>query len=210
MKLDLHPEGSLERILAEFHDAGAEGAVELGEFLNMSQVEELFLQLIEHELGSMDVYATALHYARSVSLREEWELAIEDTRAHLDVLVAFCEALGLNPSKETPGRVIARHLGVALVEAMNMAVTARNPATAELVACECVLLSETKAQFGWELLRLCSEGLEALQVDALRRAYRAIADAAKLKFFRARGWCHRLWIESLAASSLTSAGASSV
>jgi hypothetical protein len=56
----------------------------------------------------------------------------------------------LDAKQETPGRKVVRHVGGALVEAMKMAIAASDPATAELVACECVVLAETKDHVAWD------------------------------------------------------------
>ena len=47
--------------------------------------------------------------------------------------------------------------GAALVQAMQTALKAADPAAAELVACECVVEAETKDHADWELIKRCAE-----------------------------------------------------
>ena len=53
-----------------------------------------------------------------------------------------------------------QHNGKALVSAMKMALAAGDPAAAELVACECVVLAETKDHADWELIGACAKELD--------------------------------------------------
>ena len=53
-----------------------------------------------------------------------------------------------------------------------MALAASDPAAAELVACECVVLAETKDHADWELIGQCAKTLEGEEAQALQQAYR--------------------------------------
>jgi rubrerythrin len=112
--------------------------------MNQEQINELLLQSLEHEMGGIQVYETALRCVLNDDLRKEWETYLEETRTHEVILRETCEALELDPDEETPGRAIVRQLGGALVDAMEQAIAAGMPEAAELVACECVVLAETK------------------------------------------------------------------
>ena len=80
--------------------------------------------------------------------------------------------MALNPDQETPGRKIVRHNGGALVEAMKMALAAGDPDAAQIVACECVVVAETKDHPNWELIGKCAKKLKGPQGKALRRPTR--------------------------------------
>ena len=123
------------------------------------QVMELLLQSLEHEKGGVQVYETALQCAVNEDLKEEWEKYLEETTHHAEVLTDVCETLGIDPAKETPGVLVVRHLGQSLVKAMEMALQAGKPEAAQLVACECVVLAETKDHLDWELIGKCGEKL---------------------------------------------------
>src|SRR5262245_41968632 len=112
--------------------------------LNEEQLQELILQSLEHERGGIQVYESALRCAVNSDLREEWEEYLEQTRTHEERLVNVCEALGFDPETPSPGREILRGMGASLVEAMQKALSAGTPEAAQLVACECVVLAETK------------------------------------------------------------------
>ena len=68
----------------------------------------------------------------------------------------------------TPGRQVVGHIGKALVAAMEMALKAGDKAAAELVACECVVLAETKDHTNWELIGHVAEHGKGDAVKALQ------------------------------------------
>jgi hypothetical protein len=162
------------------------------------QVSELVLQSLEHEKGGVEVYETALKCAVNEDLEEEWEKYLEETRHHVEVLTGACETLGIDPAMETPGVLIVRHMGQSLVKAMQMALKAGKPEAAQLVACECVVLAETKDHLDWELIGKCGEKLlKGGAATALKDAYEEIEDQEDEHLYHTKGWCRELWIESL-------------
>jgi rubrerythrin len=165
--------------------------------MNTKQVEELVLQSLEHEIGGVNVYSTALGCAVNQDLKAEWQEYLEQTKAHVRALETLCSALGLEPSRETPGRQVVRHVGAALVEAMNLAVSAGDPAAAELVACECVVLAETKDHADWQLLSKCAEHLDDSIAAAFKAACSTIEDQEDEHLYHTRGWCRELWVQAL-------------
>ena len=128
--------------------------------MKQAQVHALLYQALETELGGRHVYQTALQCAINADLKHEWQAYLEQTETHAQVLRELFDTLQLDPLQETPGRQVVRHLGHALVSAMEMALAAGNPEAAQLVAAECVVLAETKDHLNWELLSEVAEGLQ--------------------------------------------------
>ena len=120
--------------------------------MNPEQLNELLLQALEHEMGGVKVYETALKCVVNEDLKEEWEKYLDETRRHVEILQNVCGAMELNPDHETPGRKLVRHNGGALVEAMKMALAAGAPDAAQIVACDCVVVAETKDHAYWDLI----------------------------------------------------------
>lgn len=89
--------------------------------MNSKQLNELLLRALEHEMGGVKVYETALRCVLNEDLQEERQKYLDQTRRHVEILQNVCGAMDLNPDEETPGRTIVRHNGAALVEAMNNA-----------------------------------------------------------------------------------------
>jgi hypothetical protein len=118
-------------------------------------------------------------------------------RKFVAALQSVCESLGLDSNKETHGRQVVRLVGGALVEAMKLALQAGNPAAAELVACECVVLAETKDHADWQLLGKCAQHLDGPPGEALQSAYSQIEDQEDEHLYHTRGWCRELWVQSL-------------
>jgi ferritin-like metal-binding protein YciE len=171
--------------------------------MKKQQVEELVLQALEHEHGGVKVYTTALRCAAHEELHTEWEKYLDETRSHATRLEEVCQLMGIDPARETPGRNVVRHNGTALVEAMEMALGSGDPAAAELVACECVVLAETKDHLNWELLGKCAEHLDRSEAAAaLKAAYDDIEDQEDEHLYHTRGWCRELWIESLGMNAV--------
>jgi len=161
------------------------------------QLNELLLQALEHEMGGVKVYETALQCAVNEDLRGEWQEYLDQTRRHVEILQNVCSAMELNPASETPGRKIVRHSGAALVEAMKKAVSAGNPDAAQIVACECVVLAETKDHANWELIGKCAKKLKGPQGKAVAEAYEEVEEQEDEHLYHSKGWCRELWLESL-------------
>ena len=161
------------------------------------QLKELLLQSLEHERGGVLVYQTALECALNRDLRKEWQEYLDQTESHVEILTTACEALGLDPDEMTPGRKIVQHTGKSLVVAMKMALAAADPPAAELVACECVVLAETKDHADWELIGECAKALGGEEGAALQAAYDEVEDEEDEHLYHTKGWCRELWLKAL-------------
>jgi hypothetical protein len=165
--------------------------------MKTQQVEELVLQSLEHELGGVKIYAKAIECAIHPDLKKEWEKYFEQTKSHVAALESVCKAMSIDSTRETPGRTVVRHTGGGLLEAMKMAQGSGDAAAAQLVACECVVLAETKDHADWELLTKCSEHLKGEAAKALKSACEEVEDQEDEHLYHSKGWCRELWIESL-------------
>jgi rubrerythrin len=161
------------------------------------QLQELLCQTLEVELGGVQVYEMAITCAVNDDLRKEWEEYLEETRRHVEVATGLLAQMGIDPETMTPGRQVQRHLGQSLVQAMQMAKDAADPAGAELVACECVVLAETKDHSDWELIGHVAKKGEGAGIDALMKAYEEVEDDEDHHLYHTKGWCRELWIQSL-------------
>ena len=166
------------------------------------QVEELILQSLEHEIGGVEIYTTAIKCAVNKDLKKEWQKYLSETKSHVTALEKVCATLGIDPAKVTPGRTIVKHNGAALVEAMTMALEAGKPEAAQLVACEVVVLAETKDHADWQLIGKCAEYLEGPEAEALKAAYDEIEDQEDEHLYHTKGWCRELWLESLGINAV--------
>lgn len=159
--------------------------------------QEFLLQALEHEKGGVKIYETALKCAVNDDLKNDWQGYLEETRQHVKVLTAVCSKLGLKADQETPGRQVVRHNGSALVQAMEMALAAGDPSAAQRVACEAVVLAETKCHMNWELVQQCAEHADGKEAEVLAEATAEIEDQEDEHLYHSRGWCRELWIEAL-------------
>ncbi|HTT05963.1 MAG TPA: hypothetical protein VMF64_11800 [Steroidobacteraceae bacterium] len=165
--------------------------------MEQAQLKELLLQSLEHERGGIHVYETALKCVLNEDLKEEFEEYLGETRQHEQLLLGVCRNLGIDPEEGSPGRQIVRQLGGSLVKAMQAALEAGNPAAAELVACECVVLAETKDHADWELINQCAEHGGAKAGKALREAAEEVEPQEDRHLYHSRGWARELWLQSL-------------
>jgi len=161
------------------------------------QLKELLIQSLEHERGGVEVYTTALQCAVNEELREEWSKYLEQTQQHVVILNSVFTELNLDVDEETSGRKIVHDLGAALVNAMKSALEAGDPIAAQLVACECVVLAETKDHLDWELIAACAEKIGGAEAAVLKAASEEVEDQEDEHLYHTKGWCRELWVESL-------------
>jgi hypothetical protein len=65
------------------------------------------------------------------------------------------------------------------------------------VACEAVVLAETKDHADWELIGAAAKGAEGPVAEALQAAYDEIEDQEDEHLYHTKGWCRELWLASL-------------
>lgn len=162
-----------------------------------AQLKDLLLQMMETELGGEQVYRTALTCALNEDLKEEWEEYLEETLNHQNVVRTTCELLEIDADEATPSRDVVRHIAMSLVQAMELAKQAGDPAAAELVACECVVHAETKDHSNWELLSKVAEAATGNTAKVLTEAYEKVEKDEHHHLYHTQGWCRELWIQSL-------------
>jgi rubrerythrin len=165
--------------------------------MNKDQWKELLYQALETETGGIQVYENAVQCAVNPDLKEEWTEYLEQTRNHEQILHEVFEKLGLDPTTETPGRAVVRHLGESLVKAMQMAKANGKKEDAELVAAECVVLAETKDHLNWELLGQVSENLKGKEATTIEEAVSQVEEEEDEHLYHTAGWSRELWMQSL-------------
>jgi len=165
--------------------------------MRSTQLKELLLQALEHERGGVLVYQTALECALNRDLHEEWKEYLQQTTRHVEILTELCTALELDPREMTPGCKIVRQLAKALVGAMKSALAESDAAAAELVACDCVVLAETRDHANWQLIGECAKASGKDATSLLWSAYESIEDEEDEHLYHSQGWARELWLKSL-------------
>ena len=167
-----------------------------------SQVEELLYQALETELGGVEVYKTALRCATNTDLREEWKKYLDETENHVRIVKGVFSQLGLDESTETPGRMVVRHKGEALVKAMEIALQSGDKTAAQLVAAECVVEAETKDHANWELIGEIADEDKGDRKEVLAEAYEQVEEEEDHHLYHTMGWARELWMESLGMTAV--------
>jgi len=167
-----------------------------------SQVEELLYQALETELGGVEIYKTAIRCATNTDLGEEWTKYLEETENHVSIVKDVFAQLGLDESTETPGRIVVRHKGEALVKAMEMALQSGDKVAAQLVAAECVVEAETKDHANWELIGEVAEEDKGERKKVLSEAYEQVEEEEDEHLYHTMGWARELWMESLGMTAV--------
>ncbi len=165
--------------------------------VNNDKVRELLYEALETELRRIKVYETALKCVVNEDLKGEWEEYLEQTRRHETIMLRVCEAFGLDPDAMTPGRKVVHHIGASLVKAMEMALAAGEPEAAEVVACECVTLAETKDHLNWELMSEVAKKLRGEEGKVLKEAFAEVEEEEDEHLYHTQGWTRELWIAGL-------------
>lgn len=164
---------------------------------DQAQVHELLLQALETERGGIQIYNAAIKAAQNADLKKEWKEYLDETRTHEQVLTRVFEQLGMDTEQQSPGRAVVAHLGQSLVAAIEMAMKNADPAAAELVAAECVVLAETKDHSNWELIGQVALKAKADYAAILKQAYQAVENDEDHHLYHTKGWARELWIQSL-------------
>jgi len=159
------------------------------------QLKDLLLQALEAELGSVEIYTYALECALRSDLQSAWQKDLDQTNRRVGMVRDILTTLRIDPDEQTTGREIVQYIGESLLEAMEIAKSEGSPGGAELVACECALLTETKDRANWELLSRCATEMSGAAAHALRAACDAVR--AEDHLFHTEDWYRELWLESL-------------
>ena len=170
--------------------------------MKTSQVKELILQSLTHERGGVKVYKMALKCAVNEDLKEEWQRYFEQTERHVTLLEQVCSSMEIDSEEETSGTQVVEALGAALVRAMQDALADGNRETAELVACECVALAETKDHLDWQLIEACGRAATGELGKALRSAADQVEPEEDEHLYHTKGWCRELWLKSLGVKAV--------
>ena len=159
--------------------------------------KELLIQALETELGGVQVYTNAVTCAVNDDLKKEWKKYLAQTQQHVEIVEEMFGKLGLDIAEKTPGRAVVRHTGESLVKAMEMAKSSGDPAAAQLVAAECVVLAETKDHLNWHLIGELAKKETGDTGKALKEAYDKVEDEEDEHLYHTTGWTRELWIEFL-------------
>lgn len=159
--------------------------------------ESLLYQLLETELGGVQVYRSALRCAKNPGLKKEWEKYLGETEHHVEIARGLVTKAGLDPDAETPARLPVRFIGEALVEAMNLALENNTPSEAELTAAECVVEAETKDHLNWELVGIVAANTKGDMGRALSEALNEVEKEEDHHLYHTTGWTRELWIQAL-------------
>jgi rubrerythrin len=165
------------------------------------QVHDLLCQALETEQGGVAVYQMAVLCAHDDELREEWERYLEQTERHVEILRDLFEELSMDPEATTPGRLIVRDKGQALVSAMRKALKSA-PWMAQVVAAECVVDAETKDHLNWQLIGELAQSLDGSVAEALAAAHEQVEAEEDEHLHHSRGWCRELWFDAVGLTAV--------
>ena len=165
--------------------------------MDMQMVKELLLQSLEHEMGGVKIYETALKCAQNEDLKEEWQKYHQETERHVQVLHDVLTQMQLDPQEQSPGRKIVHDMGQSLVAAMEAALGAGDPALAECVACECVVHAEETDHFNWHLIGEVAKKMTGAEGKALKEAHREVEDQEDEHYYHSKGWLRELALQGL-------------
>jgi rubrerythrin len=165
--------------------------------MEQKMVKELLLQALEHERGGVKIYETALKCAVNEDLKEEWEKYHQETEHHVEILQNVCSQMQLDAEEQTPGRKIVHDMGASLVAAIEAARGAGDPAQAECVAAECVVLAEEKDHSNWQLIGEVAKKMTGAEGKALKEAHEEVEDQEDEHYYHSKGWLRELSMQCL-------------
>lgn len=162
-----------------------------------TQLKDLLLQMLETELAGEQVYRKALTVARNPDLKKEWQEYLAQTQNHYNVLRTLCEDLGIDAGGRSAARDVAKHIGNALVQTIELAADSATAQAAELTACECVVHAETKDHANWELLGQVAAAATGKQAELLKEAHARAAQDEDHHLHHSKSWCRELALQGL-------------
>jgi hypothetical protein len=161
-----------------------------------NRAHDFLREVLEAGFAAVAVYEAALPCAPNEEVAREWQSFLSETRRHVAVTEGLLQALGVAADEPTPGRLVVRDKGIALVDAIENAGRELRE-TAHVVAAECIVDAETKEQLSWQLVGALSNSLTGEPAQLLNAAYEAVRSEEDKQLFRARGWCRELWLQAL-------------
>lgn len=111
-------------------------------------INRYLLHALEAERGAVEVYATSLSTTPSPAWRREITRFLDDARKHEQWMTGVCGQLGMDPDEPVVGRHLIASQTLSMIEAIRQAATS-DATLAPLVACECIVLAETRNQLAW-------------------------------------------------------------
>jgi hypothetical protein len=165
--------------------------------MDTKMVKELLIQSLEHEMGGVKIYETALKCVVNDELREEWEKYHQETEKHVQVLHDLCTQMHIDPEEQSPGRKITHDKGMARVAAMESALGAGDKQAAQIVACESVVMAELVDHANWELIGQVGKSMDGAEGKALKASYQEVEDEEDEHYYHSKGWLRELSLESL-------------
>jgi rubrerythrin len=165
--------------------------------MEMEVVKEMLLQSLEHEMGGVKIYETALKCVQNEDLKEEWEKYHQETERHVQILHGLLTQMQLDPEEQTPGRKIVHDMGASFVAAMEAALGAGDKEQAEIVACECVVLAEEKDHSNWQLIGEVAKKMTGAEGKAMKEAYKEVEDQEDQHYYHSKGWLRELSMQCL-------------
>jgi hypothetical protein len=165
--------------------------------METKMLKELLLQSLEHEMGGVKIYETALKCVLNEDLGEEWEKYHQETEKHVQVLHDLCLQLQIDPEEQTPGRKITHDKGMALIAAMESALGTGDKEAAQCVACESVVIAELVDHTNWELIGEAAKSMTGAEGKAMKQAHQEVEDEEDEHYYHSKGWLRELSLESL-------------
>jgi rubrerythrin len=165
--------------------------------METKMLKELLLQSLEHEMGGVKIYETALKCVINEDLREEWEKYHQETEKHVQVLHDLCLQMQIDPQEQTPGRKITHDKGMALIAAMESALGTGDKEAAQCVACESVVIAELVDHTNWELIGEAAKHLPGADGKAMKQAYQEVEDEEDEHYYHSKGWLRELSMQGL-------------
>lgn len=161
------------------------------------QINELLYQALETEIGGQAVYKQAIECAEHSEFKEEMQKYLSETEDHERILMETFEKIGLDPSTQTPGRMVIKSKAEGLVKAMKMALDQGGKPMAQLVAAESVVEAESKDHQNWEIIGELTKELDGDMAKALKEAYEQVEEQEDMHLYHTMGWARELWLDSL-------------
>jgi len=164
---------------------------------NPDALRDLLYQVLESELGGVEIYTAAVEAAVDEDLKKEWKKYLAETKKHVTIARDLLVTIGFDPDAEIPARLFVRRVGETLVGNIEKAIAEADPKTAQLVAAEAVCSAELKDHANWELVKELCKRAKGDTGKMLRYAIDEVESQEDEHYYHTQGWARELWLDAM-------------
>jgi ferritin-like metal-binding protein YciE len=148
-----------------------------GQEIDNTFVADLLSDMLAHERCGLHLYRSVAGRSQAPALQRGYEHRGEETREHIEILETLIAGLGGQPTYVSPSARATVKMDSSILEATFLLRGSVDPAAAELVMLDAVLMAEARDRANWEGLAALADDLTDSAVrERIRMATNRVID----------------------------------